>query len=126
MVDNCWYRAFLLSRKDPRDIQRTAALEQLFEKVLHENAKVGDESLSGPGSCLAQTAEIRRSLPHVLQHIDARSLLDAPCGDFNWMKHVALGLEEYIGADIVDDLVVENQRKFGGRSRRFITPRLAA
>jgi len=119
-VRDCRYNALLLSRSDPRHIGRRAELEKLFETVFHENSRIGDESVSGPGSCLAQTAEIRRSLPHLLQSIGARSLLDAPCGDFNWMKHVVLGLEEYIGVDIVSDLVAENQRRYGRTDRRFI------
>jgi hypothetical protein len=119
-VSNCHFGAYLLSRADPRGVQRAAAIEQLFEKVFRDNLNIDDESVSGPGSCLAQTAEIRRSLPYLLQSLGAKSLLDAACGDFNWMKHVALGLDEYVGADIVSDLVADNQRKYGGRGRRFI------
>jgi len=119
-VSDCHFVAYLLSHTDPRGVQRAVAIEQLFEKIFRDNLKVGDESASGPGSCLAQTAEIRRSLPYLLQSLRAKSLLDAPCGDFNWMQHVALGLDEYIGVDIVSALVADNQRKYGDRGRRFI------
>ena len=120
VVDDCRYGAFLLSRTDPRDIQLALGIESLFEKVSRDNSKVGHESVSGPGSCLAQTQEIRRGLPYLLQSLDARSLVDAPCGDFNWMKHVVLGLDDYVGIDIVYDIVAENQKKFGGGCRQFI------
>jgi len=106
--------------EDPREIAPRAAMEELFVKSFHDNSRLGNESVSGPGSSLAQTREIRRSLPHLLQTIGARSLLDAPCGDFNWMQHVALGVDEYIGVDIVPDIVAGNQRRYGGKGRRFI------
>jgi hypothetical protein len=69
---------------------------------------------------LAQTAEIRHRLPFLIADLKIRSLLDAACGDFNWMKHVKLDIEEYIGGDIVPALVEKNQEQFGDRQRRFI------
>jgi hypothetical protein len=41
-------------------------------------------------------------------------LLDIPCGDFNWMKLLNLGVD-YIGADIVGELIAENRRRFGAK-----------
>ena len=112
--------AFLLSRCDPRQVAAVSPMARVFEQVLQERRRVADESVSGPGSCLAQTLELRRGLPHLLQSLEARSLLDAPCGDFNWMKHVALGLDDYIGADILHDIVLENGRKYAAKGRRFV------
>jgi len=112
--------ALLLSRLDPRRLRRANRTQHVFERIIESNLKIGDESVSGPGSCLAQTAEIRQRLPFVIAALNIRSLLDAPCGDFNWMKHVRLGLEEYIGGDIVPTLVEQNQRHFGNSSRRFL------
>lgn len=37
-------------------------------------------------------------------------MLDIPCGDFNWMRNVNLNGINYVGADIVADLVVANQK----------------
>ena len=39
-------------------------------------------------------------------------MLDIPCGDFYWMKEVDLKDIEYIGADIVDELIKKNNDKF--------------
>jgi hypothetical protein len=33
------------------------------------------------------------------------SILDIPCGDFNWTQSVNFGSCRYFGADIVEDLV---------------------
>jgi hypothetical protein len=35
-------------------------------------------------------------------------MLDAPCGDFNWMKEVDLSAVHYTGGDIVEPLVNSN------------------
>ena len=110
----------LLSRSDPKRLRRANPTQRVFERIVESNLKVGDESVSGPGSCLAQTAEIRQRLPFLIAGLNIRSMLDAPCGDFNWLKHVRLDLEEYIGGDIVPKLVEQNQRHFGNTQRRFL------
>lgn len=68
---------------------------------------------------MARTEVIRRVLPDLLQRVGARSLLDAPCGDFNWMQHVDLSGVDYLGADVVPDLIARNQQEHGGGARRF-------
>src|SRR5205823_4035136 len=55
-----------------------------------------------------------------LGQLDARVLLDAPCGDFAWMQHVDLSGIEYIGGDIVPSIVANDQQRYGSKSRRFI------
>ena len=82
-------------------------------------ARHGLESASGPGSTLAQTAELRERLPLALQHLGVQSLLDAPCGDFNWMRHVAAGVASYVGVDVDARTIAELQRRHGSPTRRF-------
>jgi hypothetical protein len=77
------------------------------------------ESGSGPGSSIAQTAELRERLPLVLQDLRIQSLLDAPCGDFNWMQHVHSGVDDYIGVDLLPEIVAENEARYGCPGRRF-------
>lgn len=112
--------ALLLSHSDPRGLRKANPMQRVFEKIIESNRRVEDESVSGPGSCLAQTAEIRRLLPFLMAHLNIRSLLDAPCGDFNWLKHVRMALEEYIGGDIVPALVEQNQKQFADNHRRYL------
>lgn len=75
----------------------------------------GGESLSGPGSSMASTSTIRSLLPAILKSVGACSLLDAGCGDFNWMRELVdeLGLELYFGVDIAQSVIDENQKKYG-------------
>ena len=42
---------------------------------------------------------------NLLERLDARVLLDAPCGDMNWVGEVADSVDEYIGVDIVRELI---------------------
>lgn len=89
-----------------------------FERIYWDNHWGGSESRSGPGSSLAQTDVIRRALPARLQALGVRVLLDIPCGDMHWQRHMDLAwLERYLGADIVAALIERNRRRI--RDARF-------
>ena len=96
-----------------------AHMQSTFAPFYEENRWGDDESVSGPGSSLMRTAKLREELPLLLRDIGARTLLDAPCGDFNWMKDTDLGLEQYIGADIVPDLIARNRERYGTDQVQF-------
>lgn len=70
---------------------------------------------SGTGTSLEYTANLRRELPKVIARHGIHSVFDAPCGDLNWMQTVDLGGVEYIGGDIVPEIVAENASRFPGR-----------
>ena len=91
-----------------------------FEEIVLENRWRDPESLSGGGSNLQQTETLRVELPLLLSRLGARALLDAPCGDFNWMRHVDLGSVLYTGVDVVAPLIERCQRTYGGPHRQFI------
>ena len=97
-----------------------AHMERTFRPFYTENRWGDEESVSGPGSSLTRTAKLRGELPELLQEIGARTVLDAPCGDFNWMKDTDLGVEQYTGADIIPDLITHNQESYGNETRRFL------
>jgi hypothetical protein len=78
------------------------------------------ESKSGGGSTLKQTETIRRELPLLFDTLHIKSILDVPCGDFNWMKEVELGDREYIGCDIVPSVIEENIEKYTDNHRSFM------
>lgn len=97
-----------------------AQMEATFTPFYAENRWGDAESVSGPGSTLTRTSKLRQELPRLLHELGARTLIDAPCGDFNWMKDTELGVEEYIGFDVIPDLVESNQRLYGNERRRFV------
>jgi hypothetical protein len=78
------------------------------------------ESRSGSGSSLRATEEIRRELPAILDRLGVLSLLDAPCGDFIWMRHLVDRLDRYYGVDLVPDLIARNKTLFGSPRVSFI------
>jgi hypothetical protein len=45
----------------------------------------------------------------LIADLGVRSVLDAPCGDLNWMRHVDLHGASYLGGDVVADLVSANR-----------------
>lgn len=94
---------------------------QVFTDVYHGRHWTCAESVSGGGSSRAAAEPLIRALPGALAELDVKVLLDAPCGDFNWMSQVDLSaLDEYIGADIVEPLVEQLRREHGRDGRRFI------
>jgi len=101
-------------------------LKEVFSNIYRQNLWGDRESVSGPGSAVNRTSAFRDDLPVLLRRINARSLLDAGCGDFNWMKETDLGLDRYIGVDIVPELIAANQRKYGSVTVGFINLDIAA
>ena len=114
-----WWQKLLRKRREKR-LFATSSTDQIFEWI-YRNNKWGDaESVSGSGSNLAQTARLRAALPALLKRHGVRTLLDAPCGDFHWMSQTPLELDQYIGADIVAELVARVAATHGAEGRQFI------
>jgi len=71
------------------------------------------ESKSGPGSTLEATKAVREALPGIFRRYGVTSVVDVPCGDFNWMRHVDLNGIDYRGFDIVEQLIAANNVRYG-------------
>jgi hypothetical protein len=95
--------------------------ETIFTEQLYQgNLWPIRESISGPGSDLAYTKPTRKELPILAADLGVSSILDIPCGDFNWMQTVNFGSCKYIGADIVEELVSRNNQQYARNGRKFI------
>lgn len=105
--------------RDARQELRRTSLATVFSEIYHTNAWQNPESVSGRGSTLARTKVITSHLPVLLQELNADSLLDAACGDFNWMRYAKLGSVKYIGVDIVPALIVRNRQLYQTEQRTF-------
>lgn len=99
--------------------------KEVFNDIYYRNRWGDRESISGRGSNLRQTLVIIKKIPVLLDKFHVTTMLDAPCGDFNWLKEAQLNLERYIGCDIVADLITDNQRRYGNEVRDFINLDLA-
>jgi len=94
--------------------------KQIFSAIYHQNSWGDPESRSGSGSSLKQTTHIRSEITRILEQLQIKTMLDAPCGDFNWMKETDLRfLETYIGIDIVEDLIKNNAVRYGNYNQLF-------
>ena len=66
-----------------------------------------NESVSGNGSTLDFTRNLRQELPKLFDMFAIRTVFDAPCGDLNWMSRVLAERPDiiYTGGDIVEPLI---------------------
>jgi hypothetical protein len=86
--------------------------EQAAEWERYRTTYTERESLSGPGSSLDFTQNLRAWLPDVFVRYDIRTMLDAPCGDWNWMRHVDLRyLHRYVGLDVNQHIIIGNRQR---------------
>jgi len=88
------------------------SVKEKFTEIYERNLWCSPESVSGGGSEMQNTKVIRRELPVLLQKFGIKSILDIPCGDWNWMKDVDLCGASYIGADIVEPLIGLNKANY--------------
>ena len=74
---------------------------------------------------MEQTAEIRRVLPELMQKFRVKTFMDAPCGDLFWMRVTPLGVNKYIGVDIVEELIEKNRHELSDEAHEFLCRNLA-
>ncbi len=107
-----------LSKRRKRRLQAQSPTE-VFSNIYGGNKWGGKESRSGKGSDLDATRNLIRDVPDLCRRYGVSSMLDAPCGDFNWMQHADLAGIDYVGADIVPELVAANQKAYSTNGIRF-------
>lgn len=101
-------------------------MRRVFTHIREVNLWQSTESASGRGSELAVTTPLRTTLPQLCEQLSIQSILDAPCGDFNWMRHVPLANISYTGIDVVPDMIERNQREYGSATVQFMTKDITA
>ena len=105
-------RDIILGLDDPAD---------RFTKIYKSNHWNSLESRSGEGSTFENTENIRLELPKLLNKYQINIFLDVPCGDFNWMRYVMEASSiQYIGGDIVPDLIKSNNQRYTDKNISFI------
>lgn len=101
------------------DRLRPADHGAVFGDVYRRNLWGDAESVSGPGSTRARGSDFMDDLVALLRGLGTRTLLDAPCGDFNWIAEAADAVERYVGVDVVPELVEHNLRHHLTERRSF-------
>jgi SAM-dependent methyltransferase len=89
-----------------------------FTEIYKHNLWNNEESISGGGSTVRATEALRAELPSLLTKHGIRSIVDVGCGDFHWLKRLNLDVD-YLGLDIVSELIERNTRLYGNARRRF-------
>ena len=93
--------------------------KDIFSNIYLKNKWKDNYSFSGTGSNLDQTINILNQLPNFFIKYKIKSILDIPCGDFYWMKNLKFESINYIGADIVPELIQQNINKFENTNIKF-------
>ena len=95
-------------------------LRARFERINRRNQWGSAESVSGLGSTMANTANIRAALPGLFEELGVRRVVDVACGDFNWMREVVAETGvSYAGYDIVGAQVEANRARHGREGVAF-------
>lgn len=95
------------------------SMQQIFGEIYRRNAWHSKESRSGGGSELARTVEIRRELPFMLAQLQVKTLLDAGCGDWNWMSRLDLDGISLYACDVVPEMIERDRELYGSRAFFF-------
>jgi hypothetical protein len=93
---------------------------RIFRRIYRENRWGSEESASGPGSTRERGASLVPPMLELIRETGVRVLVDAPCGDLNWIAPVADAVDRYIGVEVVPELVAENRRVRGAPNRTFL------
>jgi 2-polyprenyl-3-methyl-5-hydroxy-6-metoxy-1,4-benzoquinol methylase len=93
--------------------------KSVFAAIYKDRVWGDADSSSGTGSSLAQTCHLRGLLPNILLSLEVKSLLDAPCGDFHWMRMVNLPITSYVGVDVVEELIMHDQVRYSKQGVNF-------
>lgn len=100
--------------------KKAREMRRVFTAIHAANTWGDRESVSGPGSTRDRAGTFLPELIALVQRLGVTTLLDAPCGDFNWAQPLADAVDRYIGVDVVPALVSANQSRWASPSRRFL------
>lgn len=92
--------------------------DNVFVEIYNSNFWNSNESASGGGSTIKGTKVIREELPKIISDFNIQTMLDLPCGDYNWMKEVKLNCT-YLGGDLVEEVILSNQIHFSSDKINF-------
>jgi hypothetical protein len=98
---------FSFNASDPA----TAARRKAFSDIFYAKHWGEGESISGPGSGVGRASLFRPDFELLLRELRVRTLLDAGCGDFNWLPSFDLTGIKVIAIDIVPELVSANRKR---------------
>jgi 2-polyprenyl-3-methyl-5-hydroxy-6-metoxy-1,4-benzoquinol methylase len=91
-----------------------------FSNIYRDNLWCSTHSRSGPGSEGLFADQKTACISSLLQELDIRTILDIGCGDLHWMQQLANSLDQYLGVDIVPELIAHNNARYASSQVRFM------
>jgi hypothetical protein len=116
-----WQRPPVLAhRRFDADRQsfQNLSLRDRFIRIHATNLWGAESSVSGLGSERTAAAALSETFPALLHSLAVQRLLDAPCGDAQWITDLALPCH-YIGIDIVPEIIAQLQSRHSS-ARQFL------
>lgn len=122
IIKVCKYSINKINRKKYEEkIFSIPNIEDKFTEIYRTNYWENFESVSGKGSTLEWTENLRLQLPELFEKFKIKTVFDAPCGDFNWMRYVVENTTiNYIGGDIVYPLIEAHNTKYQNARTKFM------
>lgn len=100
--------------------KKAREMRRVFSSIHTAKSWGNCESSSGPGSTRERASSFLPELIALVHSLGTRTLLDAPCGDFNWTSPLADAVDRYIGVDVVPALIHSNRRRWPSPHRQFL------
>ena len=98
-------------QKARSEMRAREPLRDKFAYIFETNLWGAEQSLSGLGSSVDATRDVRAALEQVCREYEIKTLLDLPCGDVSWIHQAKLPIREYIGGDIVPEIIEGNRAR---------------
>lgn len=89
--------------------------EGCFSTIVKEKKWGDTESLCGWKSESGWSSPLRNSLSFLAKNLNIKTIFEAGCGDFNWLKKFDFSGIDYTGWDIVDELLEKANSNKGSR-----------
>ncbi|MBK9047579.1 MAG: class I SAM-dependent methyltransferase [Bacteroidetes bacterium] len=86
--------------------------EQVFTEIYRSKHWKSTDNVSGPGSEINQTETLIRELNVLFKELNIVSVLDIACVNFHLMQKVSLSKTNYVGSDIVTELIESNKQNY--------------
>lgn len=99
-------------------VTRTESTANAFRKIYQDHAWMG-RSLSGPGSDPARTEAFRRVLQEFIRRRSVSSVIDIGCGDWASTRLVDWSEVDYLGIDVVPEVIAANRARYQRGRIRF-------
>jgi SAM-dependent methyltransferase len=99
-------------------------MERDFAQIYADNSW-STQQRSGPGSDAKLTRPYARLIEDFIRRHDIRSVVDLGCGDWSFSRYIDWSGVDYVGIDIVPDLIDSLNRTYGRPGIRFLLGNIA-